>query len=186
MNIRSDEPMKYAGDPSMLRTSIGGVAADRGKPSADSRLSAIEYLEEYPPTPEWVARAGRRNLTEKLIAGLNGFKQAMRGDSSFFAHAYRSTLVFMTAGMIGVTAAGWCLLAFGLGLVLMAELAHSAVDTLARAIGDPEEPRLKMARDIAAAGVLVAVVVSAAVSTTVLTLKFGDFLGWWDRALPQL
>jgi diacylglycerol kinase len=87
----------------------------------------------------------------------------------------------LTAGMIGVPPVGWCLLVIGLGMVLIAELMHSAVDTLARAIGDPEEPRLKTARDIAAAAVLVAVVVSAAISVTVLTLKLGDYLGWWER-----
>jgi hypothetical protein len=42
-----------------------------------------------------------------------------------------------------------------------------------------------MARDIAAAGVLVAVVISAAISITVLTIKLGDFLGWWDRVILE-
>ncbi len=141
-------------------------------------------VEEDPfAPPAWIARAGRRTLREKLVAGLLGIKHAVRGDSSFFAHGYRAVLVLLTAGMIGVPAVGWCMLVVGLGLVLIAELTHSAVDTLARAIGDPEEPRLRMARDIAAAGVLVAVVISAAISITVLTLKLGDYLGWWDRSM---
>ena len=140
-------------------------------------LLALQFDE-----PEiWISRAGRRNLREKLMAGLVGIKHAVRGDSSFFAHAYRALLVFLTAGMIGVPPIGWCLLVIGLGLVLIAELMHSAVDTLARAIGDPDEPRLRVARDIAAAGVLVAVVISAAISITVITIKLGDYLGWWER-----
>ncbi len=110
-----------------------------------------------------------------------GIKHAVRGDSSFFAHAYRALLIFLTAGMIGVSPLGWCLLVMGLGLVLVAELMHSAVDTLARAVGDPEEPRLRVARDIAAAAVLVTVVISAAISIAVLTMKLGEYLGWWDR-----
>ena len=61
-------------------------------------------------------------------------------------------------------------------LVLIAELAHSAVDTLARAIGDPEEPRLKTAREIAAGGVLVAAVGSGAVTVIVLSWKFAQLL----------
>ncbi len=144
-------------------------------------VETSESLLDFEESPAWISRAGRRNLQEKLVAGLVGFKHAIRGDSSFFAHAYRALLVFLTAGMIGVPPVGWCLLVIGLGLVLMAELMHSAVDALARAIGDPDEPRLKMARDISAAGVLVAVVVSAAIAITVLTLKLGDYLGWWER-----
>ena len=50
----------------------------------------------------------------------------------------------------------------------------SAVDTLARAIGDPEEPRLKTAREIAAGGVLVAAVGSGAVTVIVLSWKFAE------------
>jgi diacylglycerol kinase len=62
--------------------------------------------------------------------------------------------------------------------VLLSELTHSAVDTLARAVGDPEEYRLKAAREIAAAGVLVAAVGAAAVTLTVLTMRLCDLLGW--------
>ncbi len=59
---------------------------------------------------------------------------------------------------------------------MIAELSHSAVDTLARAIGDPEEPRLKTAREIAAAGVLVAALGSGAVTVIVLAWKFAELL----------
>jgi diacylglycerol kinase (ATP) len=59
---------------------------------------------------------------------------------------------------------------------LIAELAHSAVDTLARAIGDPEEPRLATAREIAAGGVLVAAIGSGAVTLIVLSWKFAGLL----------
>jgi diacylglycerol kinase len=125
------------------------------------------------------ARAGRRNSQEKFAAGLRGLKHAIRGDSSFFAHAYRGLLIVMTAAMLGVNLWGWCLLVFAACLVMLSELTHSAVDTLARAVGDPEEPRLCIAREIAAAGVVVAAFASGAVTITVLTWKFGELLGWW-------
>lgn len=90
--------------------------------------------------PAWTARAGRRNTREKFVAGLMGLKHAVRGDSSFFAHAYRGTLIALTAALLGVNPLGWCLLVFGACLVLLSELTHSAIDTLARAAGDPEDP----------------------------------------------
>ena len=122
--------------------------------------------------------AGRRNLREKLWAGLSGWKHAIRGDSSFFAHGYRVILVALTAAMLGRRPPGVgrpgrspaC-------LIFIAELNHSAVDTLARAIGDPDEPRLKVAREIAAGGVLVAVVGFGVVVGVILALKFGELLG---------
>ena len=118
------------------------------------------------------AQAGRRTARSKMAAGWRGIMSAVRGDSSFFAHCYRGTLIVITAALLGIDQRGWCLIVIGATLVLIAELAHSAVDTLARAIGDPEEPRLKTAREIAAGGVLVAAFGSGAVTVIVLSGKF--------------
>jgi diacylglycerol kinase len=138
-------------------------------------------LEEGPSGEQWPvaarAMAGRRTLREKLWAGLSGLKHAIRGDSSFFAHSYRIVLVAMTAGMLGVNAQGWIILIMAGCSIFIAELNHSAVDTLARAIGDPDEPRLKVAREIAAAGVLIAVTGSGIIVTVILALKFTELLG---------
>src|SRR6516225_9192200 len=125
---------------------------------------------------ELTARADRRNTRGKLVAGFRGLKHAIRGDSSFFAHGYRGTLIALTAALLGVNQWSWCLLVIAACLVLIAELAHSAVDTLARAIGDPEGPRLKTAREIAAAGVLVAALGSGVVTLIVLSWNFFELL----------
>ena len=124
------------------------------------------------------SRAGRRSLHDKLRAGLSGWKHAIRGDSSFFAHGYRAFLVALIAGLLGVGPQGWIALVLAGCLIFIAELNHSAVDTLARAIGDPDEPRLKVAREIAAGGVLLAVVGSATVVTVILVFQFGEMLNW--------
>jgi diacylglycerol kinase len=165
---------------------------ERGQPSNAGGSSALTELvaaerpldgagkDENPWMPEErsepAAHADRGNARGKLAAGWRGLKSAVRGDSSFFAHGYRGTLIVITAALLGVDQRGWCLLVMGACLVLIAELAHSAVDTLARAIGDPEEPRLKTAREIAAAGVLVAAIGSGAVTVIVLSWKFVELL----------
>jgi diacylglycerol kinase (ATP) len=152
-----------------------GPAAPR--PASDGDLA--DPLAEWGETPAWAPRAGRRTFREKFAAGVSGLKHAVRGDSSFFAHAYRGLLIALTAALLGVGPMAWCLLVLATGLVLIAELTHSAVDSLARALGDPNEPRLKVAREIATAGVLIAVTLFAAVSITVLMVKLGELLGWW-------
>ena len=129
--------------------------------------------------PPLTSRAGRRGSREKFAAGMRGLKHAIRGDSSFFAHAYRGTLIALTAALLHVDPLGWCLLVISSSLVLLAELTHSAVDTLARAAGDPEDPPLKMAREIAAGGVVVAAIGSGGLTGTVLLVKFGELFGWW-------
>jgi diacylglycerol kinase (ATP) len=138
-----------------------------------------ERFAELEQAPEWSARAGRRNSREKLAAGLRGLKHAFRGDSSFFAHSYRWLLIALTAALLGIGPMSWCLLVLSAAIVFMAELAHSAIDTLARVVADPEEPRVAVAREIATAGVVVAVLAMIVVSTTVLAIKLGEQLGWW-------
>jgi diacylglycerol kinase (ATP) len=137
------------------------------------------FWEDPDEFTQHLARAGRRTMSEKLAAGLRGLKYAFRGDSSFFAHAYRGLLIALSAAMLGVGPVGWCLLVMTAGLVLVAELSHSAIDTIARSLGDPEEPALKVAREIATGGVIIAVIVMAAVSICVLTLKLGELFSWW-------
>jgi diacylglycerol kinase len=153
-----------------------GAADAEGEASPSASLplpggyDGRDWTEEEPSEP--AAHADRGNARGKLAAGWRGLKSAIRGDSSFFAHGYRGTLIVITAALLGVDQRGWCLLVVGACLVLIAELSHSAVDTLARAVGDPEEPRLKTAREIAAAGVLVAAFGSGAVTVVVLAWAF--------------
>jgi diacylglycerol kinase (ATP) len=134
---------------------------------------------ELSEPPEWNTRVGRRTMREKTVAGLSGLKYALRGDSSFFAHAYRGLLIALIGALLGISPLAWCVFGLAMALVFVAELAHSAIDTLARSLGDPEEQGLKVAREIATAGVLVSVVTLAALSVAILTLRLGDLFQWW-------
>src|SRR5579885_259609 len=163
----------YVTNPGATRRPKGtrpGPISSAPETSGPSPADPFEdRLKDLEPSPEPAAQADRRNVQGKLAAGWRGLKVAVRGDSSFFAHFYRGTLIVIAGAMLGVDLRGWCLTTLGASLILVSERAHSAVDTLARAVGDPEEFRLKAAREIAAAGVLVAAVASAAVTLTVLT-----------------
>lgn len=144
-------------------------------PNYDEAGLALDLAQAGEPT----SRADRRNTLRKFAAGCRGIKHAARGDSSFFVHAYRGTLIAITAALLQIDQWGWCLLVICASFVLISELTNSAVDTLARAIGDPEEPRLNMAREIAAGGVLVAAFGTGTVTVIVLGSKLGKLLGWW-------
>jgi diacylglycerol kinase (ATP) len=140
--------------------------------SLDARLAA------FSDPNEWISRAGRRGGREKFQAGVRGMKHAFRGDSSFFAHAYRGLFIGLTAILLGIGPHQWCLILIAAGLVLVSELAHSAVDSLARALGDAEAPGLVVAREIATAGVLVSVIVFSIVAGVVFAARM-VFVSVW-------
>jgi diacylglycerol kinase len=157
------------------------TTTDQVPPSGLYDVPAVDEqrLAELQTPAPWAPRADRRGSKEKFAAGLRGLKHAIRGDSSFFAHAYRGTLIALTAALLSVDPLGWCLLLISASLVLLSELTNSAVDTLARAAGNPDDPPLQMAREIAAGGVVVATFASGALTGTVLVVKFGEMFGWW-------
>ena len=168
--------------------------SDHSGPTPEADESSPESVRRRIPVPEYdeaglaldlaegggpSSMADRRNTFRKFAAGCRGIKHAARGDSSFFVHGYRGTLIAITAALLQIDQWGWCLLVICASFVLISELTNSAVDTLARAIGDPEEPRLNMAREMAAGGVLVAAFGTGTVTVIVLGSKLGKQLGWW-------
>jgi diacylglycerol kinase len=157
---------------------VAAYAEERVSVSLEAAPAVFDDDLDFEQNSEASAHADRRNTRQKMAAGFRGLKAAIRGDSSFFAHGYRGTLIAITAALLGVNQWGWCLLTLGSCLILISELAHSSIDTLARAIGDPEEPRLNTAREIAAAGVLVAAFGAGAITTIVLGSRFAILFGW--------
>lgn len=144
---------------------------------ASASIDALESrLAQFEAPPEWAPRADRRAFRAKFAAGLRGLKHAFRGDSSFFAHTYRGLLIAFAAALLGVGPLQWCMLALATALVLIAEFAQNAIGTLSRSLGDPDAPGPTASREIATAGVFIAVLVFAAVSITVLTVRFLELL----------
>lgn len=158
------------------RTPESEPAVEVGTPTIDDELEA--RLAEFADSGEWTPRAGRRNFREKGAAGVRGLKIALRGDSSFFAHAYRGLLIALTATLLGIGPHQWCMLLLAGGLVLISEFCHSAVDTLARSFGDPDAPGPTAAREIATAGVLVSVIIFVFVAAIVLVTRMTVLYGW--------
>lgn len=134
------------------------------------------------PVEEPLTRADRRGGTlGKSWAGLNGLKLAIRGDSSFFAHGYRFTIVLMFGVMIQLPPVAWIILAICGGLILLSELFNSAIDALirvgmAKTSGEGEDERATAARDIGSACVLVSVIVGAAVTLALFGMRLHELL----------
>lgn len=157
-------------DDSILMTQISNPPRASGPEPLDDDLAA--RLAQFEEMPGWTPRAGRRNYREKFLAGVRGLKHAYRGDSSFFVHTYRALFVALAAVLVNIGPFAWCLLVLVTGFVFVAELGLSAVDALARSLGVADEPGPTAAREIATAGVLVAVIVFASVSLVVLGTRF--------------
>jgi len=82
-------------------------------------------------------------------------------------HLAAAAAVAIAGAFFGVSAVEWCLLSFAIGLVLMAEIFNTAIESLARAPGSRRHPRFRDALDMASAAVLLAAITAAVIGVIV-------------------
>jgi diacylglycerol kinase len=118
---------------------------------------------------------GARTWSRKFADAFRGLGRAVRTQSSFVVHLAAAAAVVIAGAISRVSASEWSLLALAIGLVLMAEMFNTAVESLARGPGRRRHPRLRDALDMASAAVLVAAITAAVIGLGV----FGPRLLAW-------
>jgi len=123
-------------------------------------------------------RTASRTWSRKFADAFRRLWRAVRTQSSFAVHLLMAGAVVAAGALFSVSAVEWCLLAFAIGLVLMAEIFNTAIESLARAPGSRRHPRFRDALDMASAAVLLAAVTAAVIGVIV----FGPrMLAWMPR-----
>lgn len=82
-------------------------------------------------------------------------------------HVLASVLVFVMAFWFEVTRTEWCILVFCVGLVWMAEIFNTAIETLTNLVSPEPHPLAGKAKDLAAGAVLMASVTAAVIGLIV-------------------
>ena len=92
----------------------------------------------------------------KFRDALRGLQRALRTQSSFAVHLLIACIAVVAAALLRVTTVEWGLLIAAIGMVMVAEILNTAIESLARAVDTQFHPRLRDALDIASAAVLIA------------------------------
>ena len=116
-----------------------------------------------------------RTWSRKFADAFRGLWRVVRTQSSFAVHLGMAGAVVAAGAFFRVTAVEWSLLVFAIGLVLMAEIFNTAIESLARAPGSRRHPRFRDALDMASAAVLLAAITAA----TIGLIVFGPRLLAW-------
>jgi len=109
----------------------------------------------------------QRSWSQKFADAFRGLSRAVRSQSSFSVHIGMAMAVVVAGAVAQVSPVEWCLLVFAIGLVLMAEIFNTAIESLARGPGSRRHPRLRDALDMASSGVLVAAITAAVIGLVV-------------------
>jgi len=130
---------------------------------------------ESPPERYWVRKFGN---------AFRGTWQEVRQDRSFRVHFGFAAAVIVCAALLQITGnfslVEWCLLLLCITVVLAAEVFNSALESMAKAITDEQDPRVGSALDLGSAAVLIASIGAAVVGTIIFLFRLGVLLGWWS------
>lgn len=121
-------------------------------------------------------KLSQRGWGAKFADAFRGLGRAVRSQSSFAVHLAVAGSVVALGTLIGLSAGDWALIALAIGLVLMAEIFNTALESLARGPGSRRHPRLRDALDMASAAVLVAAGTAICIGLLVLGPKLLDAL----------
>lgn len=121
----------------------------------------------------------RRSWSHKFADAFRGLRRAFRTQTSFFVHIWVAVAVVVATAALGATAVEWGLLAAAIGIVLVAEIFNTAIESLARAIDVGRHPRIRDGLDMASAAVLVSAATAAVIGVLVLGGRAAAWLGLW-------
>jgi diacylglycerol kinase (ATP) len=85
-----------------------------------------------------------------------GLRIATLRESSFRFHILAAALVFIALGITRAPIVWWAFCILAIGIVFVAELVNTALETLADHLHPEQHPQIGVVKDLAAAAVLVA------------------------------
>jgi diacylglycerol kinase len=88
-------------------------------------------------------------------------------------HVVIAVLALVAAWLLRLPILGWALVVFTIALVICAELLNSAIEAVVDLVSPQDHPLAKRAKDVAAAGVLVAALAALAIGALLLGWAVG-------------
>ncbi|WP_153162404.1 diacylglycerol kinase [Zoogloea sp. 1C4] len=98
----------------------------------------------------------------------SGIAVAFRRERSMRTHGAAVVAVVIFLTLTGAPAVWWALIGLAVGLVLVAEMANTAIETLADRLHPGQHPEIGVVKDVAAGAVLVATIVAIVVGVAYL------------------
>lgn len=119
---------------------------------------------------------------KSFLFAWRGIRSVFLTELNFRIHLGMSVFVVVLGFVLDVSLAQWTALVLSAGLVLAAEALNTAIEYLADALHPEPDSKIALAKDAAAAGVLIAAVAAAAVGAIVFLPEIWE---WYQMRSPQ-
>jgi diacylglycerol kinase len=118
-----------------------------------------------------------RSLCQSFRFALDGLGYVLRTQRNARVHAAAAVAAAGLAAWLGITRGEWALIAVSIGLVLAAEIVNTLVESLADLVSPEWTPQARIAKDTAAAAVLVAATGALVVGLLILGPPLWEMIG---------
>ena len=115
-----------------------------------------------------MSRYKNKNFSARLGFALRGLAHALRTEASLKLQALAGTAALLVLLALRPPAVWWALVILASAAVLAAELFNTAVEHLADLLHPQQSPAVRLVKDCAAAGVLIAVLGALGVGAALL------------------
>jgi diacylglycerol kinase (ATP) len=109
----------------------------------------------------------------RLSFALAGIAAALRSEKSFRTQVAAAVAILLVLAWVQPEPVWWALIVIAIAGVFAAELINTALEALADHLHPEQHPRIKLAKDCAAAAVLVASLAALAVAAAFLRSQLG-------------
>jgi diacylglycerol kinase len=103
-----------------------------------------------------------------------GIEALFRNEPNAIIHLVAAVIVTCAGIILGINRFEWCLIAIVAGFVFAAEIFNTSIESLGDAIDPRLNENIKKAKDLAAAGVLVAAIISVITGLLIFVPRIFD------------
>ena len=115
--------------------------------------------------------APRSRFFASFVFAFEGILASLKAEKNMTIHLGIMALVVVFGALMGLSKAEWMICVLLFGLVLMAELINTALETLVDMVSPQVDPRAKLAKDTAAGAVLVVSIAAAIIGAIIFAPK---------------
>jgi len=112
-----------------------------------------------------------RSLPHSFRYAITGLKVAARNEPNFQVHIFAASVVLAGAALLRFSTIEWLFLLFTTTFVIVLELLNTSIEALVNLVSPEVRPQAKIAKDVSAAMVLIAALMSVSVGVLLFIPK---------------
>ncbi|PIP57766.1 diacylglycerol kinase [Candidatus Woesebacteria bacterium CG22_combo_CG10-13_8_21_14_all_39_10] len=113
-----------------------------------------------------------RHIVKSFKFAADGIKEAFQSEKNMKVHSLLMVLAIALGIVLKLSSVEWAILTITIGLVLISEFINTSLEQIVDLVSPEKQEKAKIAKDVAAAGVLVSAIVAVLIGALLFLPKF--------------